>query len=176
MMMRRRVRGFKLGRKIIRVFKYFTRYSKTSYNNYHKLNTQTIQNNKTISKLRKWGRKIKHGLLNPGSTRRYIRLGHGPKPNTKPSRVPKGHLAVYVGKPDGDTWRVLVPVLFLNHPLFEKLLKESEDVYGYDHPGRITIPCPISEFENVKTRIAAARTKCRRPVSSFCPSIKCLST
>ncbi|KAL9231097.1 hypothetical protein vseg_006360 [Gypsophila vaccaria] len=169
MMMKRRIRGFKLGRKIRRVFKYVTRFNKNQ-SKYKKLDTQK---NKTISKLFQWGRKLKHGLLHPGSTRGYIRLGHG----QDTARVPKGHLAVYVGEPEGDTLRVLVPVLFLNHPLFEKLLKEAENVYGYDHPGRITIPCPISEFEYVKTRIAAADTlKCRRPVLSICPSIKCLST
>nr|GEY17873.1 auxin-responsive protein SAUR36-like [Tanacetum cinerariifolium] len=36
-----------------------------------------------------------------------------------------------------------------------KLLREAEEEYGHDHAGGITIPCRFSDFENVKTRIAA---------------------
>ncbi|XP_028091501.1 uncharacterized protein LOC114291825 [Camellia sinensis] len=69
-----------------------------------------------------------------------------------------GQMAVYVGQKDGgDFHRVLVPVMYFNHPLFEKLLREAEEEYGFDHPGGITIPCRISEFESVQTRIVAGR-------------------
>ncbi|KAH0648716.1 hypothetical protein KY285_033964 [Solanum tuberosum] len=78
----------------------------------------------------------------------------GQEPNKKVS-VPKGHLAVYVGEQEDDTCRVVVPVIYFNHPLFTELLREAEMVYGYNYPGRIQIPCRISEFENVKSRIAA---------------------
>ncbi|GJY59808.1 auxin-responsive protein SAUR36-like protein [Tanacetum coccineum] len=66
-------------------------------------------------------------------------------------------MAVYVGQKDGDFKRVLVPVLYINHPLFGQLLREAEEEYGHDHAGGITIPCRFSDFENVKTRIAAER-------------------
>lgn len=69
--------------------------------------------------------------------------------------VPKGKMAVYVGQKDGDFKRVLVPVIYINHPLFGQLLREAEEEYGHDHPGGITIPCRFSDFENVKTRIAS---------------------
>lgn len=68
---------------------------------------------------------------------------------------PRGKLAVYVGQKDGDYKRVLVPVIYFNHPLFGDLLREAEKEYGFDHPGGITIPCRVSEFESVKTRIDA---------------------
>lgn len=84
-----------------------------------------------------------------------MQLGQSPVEETKPVTVPKGHLAVYVGQKDGDFHRVLVPVIYFNHPLFGQLLKEAEREYGFTHPGGITIPCPISDFESVKTRIAA---------------------
>lgn len=73
----------------------------------------------------------------------------------KAEAVPKGHMAVYVGQNDGDFSRVFVPVIYFNHPLFGELLREAEEEYGYNHPGGITIPCRIAEFERVKTRIAA---------------------
>ncbi|XP_057433689.1 auxin-responsive protein SAUR36-like [Lotus japonicus] len=62
-------------------------------------------------------------------------------------------LAVYVGQKDGEFHRVLVSVVYCNHPLFGDLLREAEREYGFHHPGGITIPCRVTEFERVKTRI-----------------------
>ncbi|KAK9716430.1 hypothetical protein RND81_06G232600 [Saponaria officinalis] len=154
MMMKRRNRGIKLGRKMTRIFKWVTRFSKKFYK-YGSI----IQRTKKISKLCNWVRKMKMKLLNPGSTRGYIRLGNESGTGPKPGHVPKGHVAIYVEEPNGDTHRVMVPVLFFNHYLFEKLLKEAEDVYGFEYPDRITIPCRISEFEDVRARIAATGSK-----------------
>jgi SAUR family protein len=69
-------------------------------------------------------------------------------------------LAVYVGdgNGDGDFHRVLVPVFYFNHPLFGELLREAEEEYGFHQEGGITIPCQFSEFEKVRTRIAAPQT------------------
>ncbi|KAK4363307.1 hypothetical protein RND71_018548 [Anisodus tanguticus] len=79
------------------------------------------------------------------------------------NEIPKGHLAVYVSEKKDDACRVLVPVIYFNHPLFVDLLSEAEMVYGFNHSGGIQIPCGISEFEHnstimkkVMTRIAAA--------------------
>nr|GLL48591.1 auxin-induced protein 15A-like [Ipomoea trifida] len=83
----------------------------------------------------------------------FIRVGPAEEEASVP---PAGHLAVYVGEAEGATCRVVVPVFYFNHPLFSNLLREAETVYGFDHPGGIQIPCRISEFENVKSRIAAA--------------------
>lgn len=85
-----------------------------------------------------------------------IRLGKDPK-----TAVPKGHLVVHVGESDGDTRRVVVPVIYFNHPLFGELLEQAERVHGFDQPGQITIPCRVSDFEKVQMRIAAW-DHCRR--------------
>lgn len=76
---------------------------------------------------------------------------------------PKGHLPVYVGRKDVDPpRRVLVPVIYFNHPLFGELLRGAEEEFDFRHPGGITIPCPISDFESVRTRVAAASgVRCR---------------
>nr|VDC89908.1 unnamed protein product [Brassica rapa] len=63
--------------------------------------------------------------------------------------VPKGHLVVHVGELDGDTRRVVVPLIYFNHPLFGELLEQAELVYGFDQLGRITILCRVSGFEKV---------------------------
>ncbi|CAL5205672.1 unnamed protein product [Lathyrus oleraceus] len=56
----------------------------------------------------------------------------------KQVEVPKGHLAVYVGE---KARRFLIPVSFLNEPLFQELLNQAEEEFGYCHPmGGLTIP------------------------------------
>lgn len=82
-----------------------------------------------------------------------------------PPPPPKGHLVVYVGgqKDGGPPQRYLVPVIYFNHPLFGELLREAEQEFGYHHPGGITIPCPVSRFERVQTRIAAGGRKSFQP-------------
>ncbi|KAM0046585.1 putative small auxin-up RNA [Helianthus debilis subsp. tardiflorus] len=67
--------------------------------------------------------------------------------------VPKGKMVVYVGQEDGDYERLLVPVIYINHPLFVQFLRKAEEEYVHDHRSGITIPCRISEFENVKSTI-----------------------
>ncbi|KAI8554128.1 hypothetical protein RHMOL_Rhmol05G0073900 [Rhododendron molle] len=62
--------------------------------------------------------------------------------------VPKGHLAVYVG--ENEKKRFVVPVSYLRHPLFHKLLSKAEEEYGFDHSmGRLTIPCREETFIDV---------------------------
>ncbi|KAI8546498.1 hypothetical protein RHMOL_Rhmol07G0122800 [Rhododendron molle] len=141
-------RGFRLGRKLVKILKFAVNRKTTKQ--YQRLTPPSSTTN-TISRLCNWAR----GLCLPKSKSGYVRVGHDPIEATKPVGVPKGHLAVYVGEKEDDAHRYLVPVIYFNHPLFGDLLKEVEEVYGYDHPGRIQIPCRVSEFENVQTRIAA---------------------
>ncbi|KAF5202282.1 Auxin-responsive family protein, partial [Thalictrum thalictroides] len=62
--------------------------------------------------------------------------------------IPKGYLAIMVGRQaiDVELQRFVVPVMYLNHPLFIQLLKEAEEEYGFDQKGTITIPCQVEEF------------------------------
>ncbi|XP_004506986.1 auxin-induced protein 15A [Cicer arietinum] len=58
--------------------------------------------------------------------------------------VPKGHLAVYVGK---DYKRFVIPISYLSHPLFKDLLDWAEQEFGFNHPmGGLTIPCTEDYF------------------------------
>ncbi|XP_030535434.1 auxin-responsive protein SAUR36-like [Rhodamnia argentea] len=83
-------------------------------------------------------------------------------------KVPKGHLAVYVGQRSGELRRVLVPAVYFNHPLFGDLLREAEEEFGFSHRGGgITIPCEVSEFERVKSRVATATGYCGRRRSTW---------
>lgn len=149
----KKLRGFRLARrKLARIFKWIIR-SRRKPTPFHFLDHPTRSLNSTISKilgLACYLQRRAKTLCCPNSDPGYIQLGMA-----KPVEVPKGHLAVYVGESDGETRRVMVPVIYFNHPLFGQLLKEAERVHGYNHPGGITLPCRFSEFEKVKMRIAA---------------------
>ena len=72
------------------------------------------------------------------------------KATRKGLEVPKGYLAVYVGE---KMKRFVIPVSYLNQPLFQKLLSQAEEEFGYDHPmGGLTIPCQEDEFLNVTSQ------------------------
>nr|XP_043621715.1 auxin-responsive protein SAUR36-like [Erigeron canadensis] len=144
----KKFRGFLLKRRVISLFRCTCRrYSRAR--GYRRLNPSHISS----SRILKWVDKIKSKALEicskqPGHNSGYLRFRQDPV-------VPKGKLAVYIGQNDGVYERVLVPVIYINHPLFGQLLQKVEDEYGHEHAGGITIPCRKSEFENVKTRIAA---------------------
>ncbi|XWS32349.1 hypothetical protein CRYUN_Cryun23aG0151900 [Craigia yunnanensis] len=155
----RKIRGFKIGKRLVRISRCFIRKA-LNPRGYHSLthaDAGSFCKSKPFSKLISWGRRLTKGAksicsVKPGSG--YVPIGKDPI-NEKLMEVPKGHLAVYVGKKDGDFHRVLVPVIYFNHPLFGELLREAEEEYGFNHQGGITIPCRFSEFEWVQTRIAA---------------------
>ncbi|KAE8734464.1 Auxin-responsive protein SAUR32 [Hibiscus syriacus] len=150
----RKIRGFKIGKRLVQISGWFIRKSRNP-GGYRPV-TQEVSfcNSKPFSKLIAWCRLLKQGAkslcsVKPGSG--YVPIGQEPIKQD----VPKGQLAVYVGKRDGDFHRVLVPVIYFNHPLFSELLRGAEEEYGFSHQGGITIPCGFSEFERVQNLIAA---------------------
>ncbi|XWS77231.1 hypothetical protein CRYUN_Cryun01aG0243800 [Craigia yunnanensis] len=152
-----KIRGFKIRKRLVRISRWFIRKARNP-RGYHRLTQAgSFCKSKSFSKLISWGRRLTKGAksicsVKPGSG--YVPIGQDPI-NEKLMEVPKGHLAVYVGRKDSDFHRVLVPVIYFNHPLFGELLREAEREYGFSHQGGITIPCRFSEFESVQTRIAA---------------------
>ncbi|KAK8582396.1 hypothetical protein V6N13_069174 [Hibiscus sabdariffa] len=108
---------------------------------------------------------LSHLLLYSNSTLRFPHLNSLTKTmgfrlprivNAKPSLkrilsssettvMPKGHFAVYVG--EAEKKRFVVPISFLKHPLFQNLLSEAEEEFGFNHPmGALTIPCSEEAF------------------------------
>ncbi|XVE93753.1 hypothetical protein REPUB_Repub01dG0221500 [Reevesia pubescens] len=66
--------------------------------------------------------------------------------------VPKGFFPVYVG--ESQNKRFLVPLSFLNQPLFQDLLSKAEEEFGFDYPmGGFTIPCHEDVFMDVTSRL-----------------------
>ncbi|KAI5673266.1 hypothetical protein M9H77_13630 [Catharanthus roseus] len=67
--------------------------------------------------------------------------------------IPKGCFAVYVG--EDEKKRFMIPISYLNDPLFQDLLLQAEEEYGFKHPmGGITIPCSEDVFTDVITRLS----------------------
>ncbi|XP_044501854.1 auxin-responsive protein SAUR36-like [Mangifera indica] len=160
----RKIRGFKIGKRLIRLTRLLIRKTGTR-SGYHRLDSvESSCKSKSISKLINWGRQLTNGA----KSLCFMKRKSGCIPmetdriKNKPVEVPKGYLAVYVGQKDGDFHRVLVPVIYFNHPLFGQLLREAEEEYGFNQEGGLTIPCCYSEFEQVQSRIAAG-SRSRKP-------------
>ncbi|KAE8663541.1 Auxin-induced protein 6B [Hibiscus syriacus] len=68
--------------------------------------------------------------------------------------VQKGHFAVYVGDEEKNR-RFVVPISYLKHPLFQALLNQAEEEFGFDHHtvGRLLVPCAEDEFIKLTSRI-----------------------
>ncbi|KAB5526961.1 hypothetical protein DKX38_020808 [Salix brachista] len=128
----RKIRGFKIGKRLVRISTWIcrrTRIHPPDYNLLGQSESTSRSKPKPISKIINWGRRLTKGAKSlccskPGSG--YIPMGHELVCD-KPVTVPKGHLAIYVGQEDGDFHRVLVPVIYFNHPLFGELLREAEE-------------------------------------------------
>ncbi|OAY62435.1 auxin-responsive protein SAUR36 [Manihot esculenta] len=153
----RNIRGFRIGKRLVGISRWIFRRNRSS-SSYNRLYSpgQTCRP-KPFAKLINWYRRFttEAKSLCSGIPRLdYIPVGEEPIPENSLT-VPKGHLAIYVGQKDGDFHRVLVPVIYINHPLFGELLRGAEDEYGFNQQGGITIPCRYSDFERVQTRISA---------------------
>lgn len=79
----------------------------------------------------------------------HIHFPHGKK-DDELREIPKGCLAVKVGHEGEEQHKFVIPVMYINHPLFIQLLNEAEEEYGFDQKGLITIPCHVEEFRNVQ--------------------------
>ncbi|XP_020598129.1 auxin-responsive protein SAUR32-like [Phalaenopsis equestris] len=73
--------------------------------------------------------------------------GGGGKKGAAP---PKGCIAFRVGGKGEEMQRFVVPVEYVNHPLFAGLLKEAEEEYGFEQKGSIRIPCHVEDFRHVQ--------------------------
>ncbi|XP_074324397.1 protein SMALL AUXIN UP-REGULATED RNA 51-like [Apium graveolens] len=60
-----------------------------------------------------------------------------------PLDVPKGHFVAYVGN---NRSRYVVPISLLTIPVFQALLQEAAEEFGFDYTTGIIIPCPEDVF------------------------------
>ncbi|WVY96431.1 hypothetical protein V8G54_028582 [Vigna mungo] len=92
-------------------------------------------------------------LWTPKSNNKAKTLSARNEASSKVLDAPKGYLAVYVGE---NMKRFVIPVSHLNQPLFQELLSQSEEEFGYDHPmGGLTIPCSEDLFQHITSCLSA---------------------
>ncbi|XP_049381513.1 auxin-responsive protein SAUR21-like [Solanum stenotomum] len=103
------------------------------------------------------------GLINTRGADKFVRQSHVLMPadhvGTRILRkfsnsggVPKGHCAVYVG--ESQKKRFVVPISYLSQPLFQDLLTQAEEQFGFDHPmGGLTIPCKEDVFVDLTSHL-----------------------
>ncbi|KFK28299.1 hypothetical protein AALP_AA8G498200 [Arabis alpina] len=64
--------------------------------------------------------------------------------------VPKGHFVVYVGH---SRSRHVIPISFLTHPIFQILLQQSEEEFGFCQDSGLVIPCDEHFFQSLISSI-----------------------
>ncbi|CAO2814923.1 unnamed protein product [Amaranthus hypochondriacus] len=75
--------------------------------------------------------------------------------NSSSADVPKGHIVVYIG--ETCKTRHIIPISYLNHPLFQHILHLVEQEYGFQHPmGGLTIPCSQEYFASLTSIICSS--------------------
>nr|CAB3448001.1 unnamed protein product [Digitaria exilis] len=74
----------------------------------------------------------------------------------KKGKVKKGWLAVRVGV-EGDErgyQRFVIPIAYLYHPLFRRLLETAREAYGYNYSGGpLRLPCSVDEFLRLRALV-----------------------
>ncbi|KAG6498542.1 hypothetical protein ZIOFF_038262 [Zingiber officinale] len=78
----------------------------------------------------------------------------------KRMKVKKGWLTVKVGNLDGgDGYQSFtIPISYLYHPLFSRLLESAGEVYGFRSSGPLKLPCSVDDF--LRLRWFIERDKC----------------
>ncbi|CAN8270324.1 unnamed protein product [Cochlearia groenlandica] len=84
-------------------------------------------------------------------------LSDGSRRTKDQNGVPRGHLAVYVGKEERQ--RFVIPTKYLEYPEFKVLMDKVADEFGYEHEGGIHIPCDESVFEEILVRYMSCDKK-----------------
>ncbi|KAF8779931.1 hypothetical protein HU200_002201 [Digitaria exilis] len=87
----------------------------------------------------------------------------------KKGKVKKGWLAVRVGA-EGDErgyQRFVIPIAYLYHPLFRRLLEAARDAYGYDYSGGpLRLPCSVDEFLRLRALVERETQAAAAPSAS----------
>ncbi|KAL2456991.1 SAUR-like auxin-responsive protein family [Abeliophyllum distichum] len=65
-----------------------------------------------------------------------------------PNDVKEGHFAV-IAVDDDEFKRFIVPLSYLTHPSFLRLLEQAAEEYGFDQDGALTIPCRPTELDRI---------------------------
>lgn len=65
-----------------------------------------------------------------------------------PDDVKERHFAV-IAVDEDEHKRFVVPLSYLTHPSFVRLLEQSVEEYGFDHGGALMVPCRPCQLERI---------------------------
>ncbi|XP_009417641.1 auxin-responsive protein SAUR32 [Musa acuminata AAA Group] len=73
----------------------------------------------------------------------------------KRMKVKKGSVTVRVGLEgeEGGFRKFVIPISYLHHPLFQRLLESAQEVYGFYSSGPLKLPCSVDDFLHLRWRI-----------------------
>lgn len=77
------------------------------------------------------------------------KLSDGGLPGSESTEVPKGYVAVYVGR---ELRRFVIPMSCLSTPDFKGLMDSTAEEYGFERDGAIEIPCDEADFQKILSR------------------------
>ncbi|XP_057479243.1 auxin-induced protein 15A-like [Actinidia eriantha] len=100
-----------------------------------------------MAKLRTNGKK-KNGILKLTIVMEKLQKSLFSDSNHVPKDVKQGHFAV-IAEDVHELKRFVVPLSYLAHPSFRRLLEQAAEVYGFDHEGALTVPCHPRELERL---------------------------
>ncbi|CAN1252972.1 Protein SMALL AUXIN UP-REGULATED RNA 16 [Linum perenne] len=76
--------------------------------------------------------------------------------------VKEGHFAVLAVEGIEEPQRFVVPLSYLTHPTFMRLLEQAAEEYGFDgHEGALAVPCRPSEFQRILAELWEETTSSR---------------
>ncbi|CAN1171819.1 Protein SMALL AUXIN UP-REGULATED RNA 16 [Linum perenne] len=74
----------------------------------------------------------------------------GKKPTNVPGDVKEGHFTVLAVEGVEEPQRFIVPLSYLTHPTFLRLLEQAAEEFGFDgREGALAVPCRPSELETI---------------------------
>ncbi|KAL6979376.1 hypothetical protein U1Q18_021041 [Sarracenia purpurea var. burkii] len=104
---------------------------------------------KSIVKIRSAMEKLQKSLLSEKKPALACDdLEHAGDSTGVPKDVKKGHFAV-IAVDDEHVKRFVVPLTYLTHPSFLRLLEQAAEEYGFDHDGALAVPCRPVELERL---------------------------
>ncbi|KAK9673220.1 hypothetical protein RND81_12G154000 [Saponaria officinalis] len=76
-------------------------------------------------------------------------------------KIKKGFLTVQVGLEEdknnvnepSNLQKYVIPIRYLYHPRFNRLLNRASEVYGYQVDGPLRLPCSIDDFLHINRLI-----------------------
>jgi len=153
-MLRRSHGGFRLGRKLVGLWRWALCGRRRRRGGYIRLQQRCATGGsccgeraaRKLAPVLRWGRSLAR-LLSLGwraGGHRALDDGGGEPAVT----TPKGQVAVYVGGGEASL-RYVVPVVYFNHPMFGELLREAEEEFGFQQEGVLRIPCEVPVFETI---------------------------